>query len=152
MTTLRFEDFQLREGRWVITDLRGKGGDIRTIPVPAWVKQSVDSWSFEAGVNAGPSLRSIKKAGRISGDGFTPKAIWAIVKANAKSCGLATIAPRDLRRTCARLCHQAGGELEQIQFPLGHVSIQTTERSLGCKQRFRDAVNDHIGLETNAPS
>jgi site-specific recombinase XerD len=63
-----------------------------------------------------------------------------------------TIAPHDLRRTCARLCHQAGGELEQIQFLLGHVSVQTTERYLGCKQRFRDAVNDHIGLETDAPS
>jgi hypothetical protein len=79
VTTLRFEDFQLREGRWVIADLRGKGGHIRTIPVPAWVKQSVDSWSFGAGINAGPLLRSINKAGRISGDGFTPKVIWAIV-------------------------------------------------------------------------
>ena len=49
-------------------------------------------------------------------------------------------------------CHQAGGELDQIQFLLGHVSIQTTERYLGCKQRFRDAVNDHIGLEPDAPS
>ena len=29
------------------------------------------------------------------------------------------VAPHDLRRTCARLCHQAGGELEQIQFRLG---------------------------------
>jgi site-specific recombinase XerD len=128
----------------VIADLRGKGGHIRTIPVPAWVKQSVDSWSFGAGINAGPLLRSINKAGRIWGDGFTPKVICAIVKANAKSCSLATIAPHDLRRTCARLCHQAGGELEQIQFLLGHVSVQTTERYLGCKQRFRDAVNDHI--------
>src|SRR5664279_2063776 len=30
-----------------------------------------------------------------------------------------------------------------------HVSIQTTERYLGCKQRFRNAVNDRIGLEPN---
>ena len=43
--------------------------------------------------------------------------------------------------------HQTGGELEQIQFLLGHVSVQTTERYLGCKQRFRNAVNDRIGLE-----
>jgi integrase len=69
-----------------------------------------------------------------------------------KSCGLPTVAPHDLRRTCARLCHQAGGELEQIQFLLGHGSIQTTERYLGCKQRFRNAVNDHIGLEPDCPS
>lgn len=29
----------------------------------------------------------------------------------------------------------------KIQFSLGHVSIQNTERYLGCKQKFRDAVN-----------
>jgi site-specific recombinase XerD len=33
------------------------------------------------------------------------------------------------------------------QFLLGHVSVQTTERYLGCKQRIREAVNDHIGIE-----
>ena len=32
------------------------------------------------------------------------------------------------------------------------VSIQTTERYLGCKQRFRDAVNDHIGVEPDTSS
>ncbi|HYT21990.1 MAG TPA: tyrosine-type recombinase/integrase [Candidatus Polarisedimenticolia bacterium] len=67
------------------------------------------------------------KAGRIWGHGFTRKVIWAIVKAGAKCCGLPSVAPHNLRRTCARLCHQAGGELEQIQFLLGHISIQTTE-------------------------
>jgi integrase len=55
----------------------------------------------------------------------------------------------DPRRTCARLCHASRGELEQIQFPLGHVSVQTTERYLGCKQRIRSAVNDRIGIEPN---
>ena len=49
--------------------------------------------------------------------------------------------------TLIKLCHSAGGELDQIQFLLGHVSVQTTERYLGCKQRIRGAVNDHIGIE-----
>ena len=48
---------------------------------------------------------------------------------------------------CARLCRAAGGELEQIQVLLGHVSVQTTERYLGCTQRISSAVNDRIGIE-----
>jgi site-specific recombinase XerD len=95
---------------------------------------------------------SLDQQGRESlGNGFTPKVIWAVVKRDAKTCGLPSVAPHDLRRICARLCHQAGGELEQIQFLLGHVSIQTTERYLGCKQRFQNAVNDHIGLDPDDP-
>ena len=60
------------------------------------------------------------------------------------------MAPHDLRRTCARLCQASGGELEQIQMLLGHVSIQTTERYLGSKQRIRLAVNDRIGIEPDS--
>jgi len=41
--------------------------------------------------------------------------------------------------------------LEQIQFLLGHVSPQTTERYLGCKQRINGAVNEQIGIELRAP-
>ena len=80
---------------------------------------------------------------------MTAKAVWHIVKESAKCIGVPKLAPHDLRRTCARLCHASGGELEQIQFLLGHVSVQTTERYLGCKQRIRSAVNDRIGLEPN---
>jgi len=71
-----------------------------------------------------------------------------VVKQYAKKLGLARLAPHDLRRSCAKLCHSAGGELEQIQFLLGHVSVQTTERYLGCKQRIQGAVNDHLGIES----
>jgi site-specific recombinase XerD len=147
LTGLRIEDLQLREEHWVIADLVGKGGHMRKIPVPDWVKAGVDNWIAAAGITTGPLLRSINKAGRIWGNGFSPKVIWGVVKDKAASCEFPSLAPHDLRRTCARLCHLAGGELEQIQFLLGHVSVQTTERYLGCKQRFRNAVNDRIGLE-----
>ena len=70
-----------------------------------------------------------------------------MVKAAAKRSGINDIAPHDLRRTCARLCHVSGGELDQIQFLLGHASVQTTERYLGCKQKLRQAVNDKMGIE-----
>jgi integrase len=151
LTTLRVEDIQQREEHWVIADLIGKGGHIRTIPVPDWVKAGIDAWTAASGIADGILLRSINKAGRVWGAGFSPKVIWGVVKEKAKICEIPDLAPHDLRRTCARLCHQAGGELEQIQFLLGHVSVQTTERYLGCKQRFRNAVNDRIGLEPDPP-
>ena len=69
------------------------------------------------------------------------------MKEFAGRTGITRLATHDLRRTGARLCHAVGGELEQTQFLLGHVSVQTTERYLGCKQRIRGAVNDHIGIE-----
>ena len=76
------------------------------------------------------------------------KVVWHVVKTCAKKLEIPKLAPHDLRTSCARFCHAAGGELEQIQFLLGHVSVQTTERYLGCKQRFREAVNDRsIGIE-----
>jgi integrase len=59
---------------------------------------------------------------------MTPKVLWEIVKKAADAAGIDKLAPHDLRRTCARLCHEAGGELEQIQFLLGHISVQTTEQ------------------------
>jgi site-specific recombinase XerD len=92
-------------------------------------------------------FRSINKAGRIWGNGMTPKVVWEVVKGAARRAGIDKLAPHDLRRTCARLCHLAGGDLDQIQFLLGHVSIQTTERYLGCKQKLRIAVNDNLGIE-----
>jgi len=37
--------------------------------------------------------------------------------------------------------------LEQIQFLLGHRSVETTERYLGSRQRIAHAVNDKLGIE-----
>jgi site-specific recombinase XerD len=81
---------------------------------------------------------------------MTAKVLWDVVRAAAARAGIEKLAPHDLRRTCARFCHLAGGELHQIQFLLGHVSIQTMERYLGCKQRLRCAVNDRLGIEPDA--
>jgi site-specific recombinase XerD len=147
--SLRLDDLQQREEHWAIVDLVGKGGHVRTVPVPAWVRRELDDWLSAAAIDQGRLFRRVNKVGKAWGEGITEKAVWDIVKESAKTLGVAKLAPHDLRRTCARLCHASGGELEQIQFLLGHVSVQTTERYLGCKQRIRSAVNDRIGIEPN---
>jgi integrase len=57
------------------------------------------------------------------------KVVWQLIRPYAEAAGVPGIAPHDCRRTCAKLCRAAGGELEQIQMLLGHQSVQTTERS-----------------------
>jgi integrase len=135
------------EEHWVVADLIGKGGHVRTVPIPTWVNTAVDAWTASVAITSGPVFRAINKSGRVWGDGMSPKVLWDVVRAAAARARVDKLAPHDLRRTCARLCHLAGGELDQIQFLLGHVSIQTTERYLGCKQKLRDAVNDRLGIE-----
>ena len=147
LLSLHLESIQQREEHWVIADLIGKGGHIRTVPIPAWVKAAIDAWTGATGIRDGRVFRSINKAGKIWGSGMTEKVLWEVVREAANRAGIEKLAPHDLRRTCARLCHLAGGELDQIQFLLGHVSIQTTEKYLGCKQRLHCAVNDKMGIE-----
>jgi site-specific recombinase XerD len=137
---------QQREGHWAIVDLRGKAGHVRTIPVPVWVHSLLDDWTRAAGINTGSLFRRVSSAGRVWGETVTEKLVWHVLKEFAE-IGVSKLAPHDLRRSCARLCRAAGGELEQIQFLLGHVSVQTTESYLGCTQRISSAVNDQIGIE-----
>jgi hypothetical protein len=47
----------LREGRWVLADLEGKGRPIRTVAVPVWFNQGVDAWMTAAGIEDGRLLR-----------------------------------------------------------------------------------------------
>jgi integrase len=125
LLALRVSFIQLREEHWVIADLLGKAGHIWTVPIAAWVNAAIDEWKNSAGITEGALFRSINKTGRVWGTGMTPKLLWEIVREAASRAGIEKLAPHDLRRICARLCHFAGGELDQIQFLLGHVPIQT---------------------------
>jgi site-specific recombinase XerD len=144
---LTWDHLQRREDHWAIVDLVGKGGHIRTVPMPDWVKRTIDDWLNAADISHGKLFRCVCRKGTVWGTEITEKVVWHVVKEYAKRLGISKLAPHDLRRSCARLCDTAGGELEQIQFLLGHVSVQTTEKYLGCRQRLREAVNDRIGIE-----
>jgi site-specific recombinase XerD len=151
VTELTLQHFQRREDHWAIVDLVGKGGHVRTVPVPYWVKKTIDDGAESAGITLGRLFRCVCRTGRTWGGEITEKVVWHVVKQYSALAGISNLAPHDLRRSCARLCHSAGGELEQIQFLLGHVSVQTTEKYLGCKQRLKNAVNDQIGIEPGSP-
>ena len=45
LANLPVEKIQIRQGHWVIVDLIGKGGHVRTIPIPHWAKDKLDRWT-----------------------------------------------------------------------------------------------------------
>jgi integrase len=143
---LTLDQLQTRDGRCVIVDLVGKGRRLRTVPLPSWSKQLLDAWLRQSGVIEGKVFRRVSKHGKRQESGVTANVVWYAVKRCARRAGIANLAPHDLRRTCARLCHDSSGELEQIRFLLDHASVQTTERYIGSKQKLQDAVNDRFEI------
>jgi integrase len=146
LASLDVDRIQMREGRWVLPDLRGKGGRVRTVAIPIWVKHGIDAWMVEAKIEDGRLLRPLSKSGKLIGDELGDWAVWSVVEQSAKEIGIERFGAHDLRRTCAKLCRKNGGDLEQIKFLLGHSSIQTTERYLGSEQDLAVAINDNLGL------
>lgn len=146
LVRLNVEDLEQRSGRWVIPDLAGKGGRVRTVPVPGWVKHLIDTWTASAAISMGFLFRPVNKGGVVGETALTEDAVWSIVGKYAAKLEFGKLAPHDLRRTCAKLCRASGGDLEQIQLLLGHASIETTMRYLGTRQNLTEAVNDRLGL------
>ena len=87
---------QQREEHWVIADLVGKGGHVRTVPMPAWVKDAIDAWTAAANITDGTVFRAISKLGRVWGNGMTAKVLWDVVRHAAAEAGITKLAPHDL--------------------------------------------------------
>lgn len=146
LSILRMDHIQQREGRWVLVDIVGKGGRIRSVPMPAFAKAAIDSWVNAAGVTGGRVFRSISKRGRV-GEGLTPQAVFLIVREYAEQID-SNVRPHDLRRTFAKLAYKGDAPVDQIMLSLGHGSMKTTEGYLGFDQDWgADAPCDHLGLK-----
>jgi integrase/recombinase XerD len=146
VSALSFPHIQQREGRWVIVDICGKGGRIRSVPMPGWCKVTIDEWALAAGISDGLVFRSMNNKGKLAGGPLLPQNIMNAVTKYGVQIGVPALAPHDLRRTFAKLANKGHAALEQIQLSLGHASITTTEKYLGTQQDLMDAPADHLGI------
>ena len=95
---LELGEIQIRQGHWAVVDLIGKGGHIRTVPIPEWVKAALDQWTRAAGVREGRIFRAVARTGKIGGKGISQNVIWYVVQTCRERLGLEHIAPHDLWR------------------------------------------------------
>ena len=94
---LEVDEIQMRQGHWAVVDLIGKGGHIRTVPIPQWVKAALDQWTVAAKVTEGRIFRRVASAGKVWGKGISQNVVWYVVKGCCEKVGLEHIAPHDLR-------------------------------------------------------
>src|SRR5207245_7333546 len=93
---LELNEIQMRQGHWAVVDLIGKGGHIRTVPIPEWVKAALDQWTRAAGVTEGRIFRAVARAGKAGGKGISQNVVWYVVKNCCEKVGWVHIAPNDL--------------------------------------------------------
>lgn len=146
LANLNMARIQQREGRWVIADMVGKRGRVRTVAIPKPAKAALDEWTCAAGIRGGFAFLHVRKGGHLVDQPLSAWAVWDVVVTAAAKAGIGHLGPHDLRRTSAKQCRKAGGELEQVQFLLGHEDLSTTARYLNSTQDIRDAVNDRLSF------
>ena len=150
VVAISVDQFRIVEDRWVIADLVGKHGRIRTVAVPSWAKAAVDEWCLAGSIMAGRLFRHITKCGEVTGGGFTAQAVYDIVLEHARTVDPG-VRPHDLRRSFARLAYEGHAAIEQLSMTLGHASIATTERYVAARQHFRMAPCDQMNLDVSTP-
>ncbi len=159
---LKWAQIQQRDGRWVICDLVGKGGRVRSVPVPTWVmtaleglREQVASFGRRDGQNKNQEsevLQGLVRAvfpslnhGVIQRTAVSAEGIAAVVEHWSRVAGT-PLAAHDLRRTHAKLARRSGCDLEQLQYALGHASVVTTQRYVGDNQQLDKGPGDFIEL------
>lgn len=151
LAAIACDQLQIRESRWVIADLKGKGGRVRTLPVQSALKDAIDEWLYHSEIQKGKIFRRILKNDHVQGQGLSPESVLLIVQqfsriAQLQDKDFPLMKPHDARRTYAKLCRKAGGQLEEIQQNLGHASLTTTERYLGHDEIIQNSINDRLEL------
>ena len=141
LARLDIKAIQQRDNRWVLADLVSKGR-VRTVAVPAWTMTAIRDWLKASGIQFGPLIRQLTFRSKP----MTPQGLLDVVRAAGRDIGVHGLGPHDLRRTCARLMHAKGVDLDQIRIMLGHESLVTTQRYLGSLQDLANAPNDDLGL------
>ena len=97
LARLEMRHIQKREGRWVIADLVGKRGRVRTIPIPHAAKAALDEWLAAATIRSGFLCRQLLKSGRILDHRISSWTVWKTVVTAAKEAGISHLGPHDLR-------------------------------------------------------
>lgn len=141
-----------------VMEVVGKGGKVRTVPVPVWVVKAVDKW-LEVVWQHPPQISAVQyvathkeyhssalfrtfkgTGGEVGEGGLGPQGVYWLVRGYGERVGKQELRPHDLRRTFAKLAREGGAEMDQVSKVLGHSSVVVTERYLGGGVELREGM------------
>lgn len=121
---------------------RGKGRKDRVVPVGRSAASAVEAWLVRGRGALAPSEPALFCNQR--GRRLTRQGAWKIVRAHARTAGLADrVSPHTLRHSYATHLLDGGADVRVVQELLGHASVNTTQvYTLVTEQRLRAVYDD----------
>jgi site-specific recombinase XerD len=113
----------------------GKGGVIRTRHLPDEASETMDAYLDSRGSAAGPLFVTARWRAMLTGE------VSEMVKRIARQAGLyrpERVTPHMLRHTFATLAVARGATLREVQYALGHASVDTTEIYVDAPKRLEN--------------
>ena len=129
---LNMSDFRHNQGHRTVR-ITGKGGKVRTLPVPAPLGRDLDTYLVQRATNAGQLVEELRGAVFVTATGkrLDQPAVFRLVRRVATSAGIPSagqLSPHSLRHTVITVALDAGAPLRDVQDLAGHSDPRTTRR------------------------
>jgi integrase/recombinase XerD len=152
LASLRVASLETKQGYSVLSIL-GKGNVIRTVKLPADVREVIDDWMAAATV-AGLVLRDqdalfveVRRGGHLpSRRPLSDRSVYTVVERRLQAAGVEALGPHALRATFVTLALEGGAPLHLVQHAAGHADPRTTERYWRRKGALDDNAVDYVRL------
>lgn len=126
VVALTVEDAQIA-GQLLIR--RGKGNKERRAYLAPGAAAALAAWKAIRATASGAALFTrIDRGERLTGEGFSAQALYAILQKRAHSAGIAACSPHDFRRSFISHLLAAGVDLVTVSMMAGHADVTTTQR------------------------
>jgi integrase len=131
LARLEMRHIQKREGRWMIADLIGKRGRVRTVPIPGAAMAALDDWLAAAEIESGFLFRQLLRSGRVLASPIGAWSVWKTVVTAAAAAGIDHLGLHDLRRYAeCRIMPNRNLNLEDVGWP-GIISGESIRHNRG---------------------
>jgi integrase len=146
----------------MILNVKGKGEDIRAIPVHPLLAQRLNEWKRKLrGFSLPRVVMTIRRSSRLFrsrkyrrdeiifkfAQTISVSSVYNIVIKRSEQAGIPNVRPHSLRRTFCQTGYDLGWKMKHLSLLMGHKSTKTTETYVLADLDLKDTISDHVPLK-----